>query len=104
MKTIMNSISLLIAAVFLIIHIGLCIKFNSIANDKGYYGMTYFWVCFFLGIAGMILVAALPNYTVAPSKIKKNDLSLSNETWTCKNCNTVNPTSKISCSSCGQYK
>ena len=34
-------------------------QFQAVAEDKGYTGRQYFWLCFFLGITGYILVTAL---------------------------------------------
>ena len=39
----------------------LAFQFYDAARDKGYDGMKYFWICFLFGIAGWILVAALPD-------------------------------------------
>lgn len=55
---------ILIAIVSLIINILICTKFADIAEDKGYSHSTYFWCCFFLGITGYIMVAALPDATL----------------------------------------
>ena len=35
--------------------------FAEIAADKGYYDKKYFWICFWLGFPGYLLVIALPN-------------------------------------------
>jgi undecaprenyl pyrophosphate phosphatase UppP len=34
-------------------------KFEAIANMKGYQG--YFWWCFWLGVAGWLMIVALPD-------------------------------------------
>ena len=100
----MNTVYIIIGLIYLVYSIAISVKFNLIANDKGYYGTTYFWCCFFLGIPGMILVAALPDISssYSPSKITYSNKDTS--TWTCKNCTQVNPTSKIFCSGCGKCK
>jgi formate hydrogenlyase subunit 3/multisubunit Na+/H+ antiporter MnhD subunit len=45
--------------------------FAEIAADKGYYDKKYFWICFWLGGIGWLMVVAMPNksrtYT-APSQ------------------------------------
>lgn len=53
-----------IAIVALVINIIICTKFADIAADKGYSHSSYFWCCFFLGITGYIMVAALPDATL----------------------------------------
>ena len=53
--------SVLILIVALIVHIALCIKFSAIAYEKGYDSSNYFWACFFLGMIGYVMVAALPD-------------------------------------------
>lgn len=39
--------------------------FEKIAAEKGY-SSVYFWWCFFMGLAGWIMVAALPNRKANP--------------------------------------
>ena len=36
-------------------------EFRKIAVDKGYSHMKYFWIAFLLGVAGYILIAAMPD-------------------------------------------
>ena len=38
-------------------------EFYSIALSKGYSEKKYLWFCFFFGVAGYLLVIALPNKT-----------------------------------------
>lgn len=35
-------------------------QFEQVANDKGYTDKKYFWICFWLGMIGYIMVAAMP--------------------------------------------
>ena len=35
--------------------------FSQIAEEKGFFEKRYFWLTFFLGIAGMLMVVALPD-------------------------------------------
>ena len=35
--------------------------FAEIAADKGYYDKKYFWICFWLGGIGWLMVVAMPN-------------------------------------------
>ena len=51
----------LIAVAALVINIIFCVKFKNCAEEKGHNGNAYFWVCFFFGPIGYILVAALPD-------------------------------------------
>ncbi len=39
-------------------------KAGEIADDKGYDGDKWKWICFWLGLVGYILVAAMPNLTM----------------------------------------
>lgn len=36
-------------------------KFGQIADEKGYNGTAYGWLCFFFGVIGACVVAALPD-------------------------------------------
>ena len=47
--------------VALIINIVFCFKFGELAEAKGYSPSSYFWLCFFFGMVGSIMVAALPD-------------------------------------------
>ena len=100
----MTTIYFFLGIIYLIISIALCAKFNMIANEKGYYGMSYFWLCFFLGLPGMILVAALPDGKRSNDSSPKDSTVPPTATWTCKNCSQVNPMTKITCSGCGKYR
>ena len=48
-----------VLVVAILINIAISSKFELIASEKGYAG--YFWWCFFLGLVGYFMVAALPN-------------------------------------------
>jgi hypothetical protein len=52
-------IFLIICAVFFTMDYFISKKFEDIANLKGHEG--YFWWCFWLGLLGWIMVAALPD-------------------------------------------
>lgn len=62
-----NSISAWIIVAVIFFWIGIFInylitkEFYSISKQKGYNQEKYFWICFFLGIIGYLLVIALPN-------------------------------------------
>ena len=57
-------------------------QFRKTAADKGYEGRQYFWLVFFLPIAGMILVAALPdrNLNKAILQLVQNGMPKTEET------------------------
>ena len=44
-------------------------EFYIAAQGKGYSQKKYFWICFFLGIIGYLLVIALPSCTNAEDTI-----------------------------------
>ena len=50
----------------IVFHIIVSVKFGQIAKDKGYKG--YFWYVFFLGIAGILLIMALPDRNKKPTQ------------------------------------
>ena len=52
--------NIFIAAVILV-NILISNAFAKCAMQKGYGRRTYFWVCFFLGTIGYLIVAALPD-------------------------------------------
>ena len=39
----------------------LAAEFSEVASEKGYTSKKYYWICLLLGIAGYILVCALPD-------------------------------------------
>ena len=45
----------------IIIDVALAMVFADKAAQKGHDDTTYFWICFFLGIIGYCMVAALPD-------------------------------------------
>ncbi len=104
-------------------------KFASIAEEKGHYRSSYFWLCFLLGVAGYCMVAALPdlvlhseinNLNKANSDISKtvhtntsthnNDITSaslekpSSGNWICKNCGTSNNLNYGQCKKCGKFR
>ena len=62
----------LIICTILFIHIGICVKFATIATDKGHSGLAYGLLCFFFTIIGYCLVAALPDLKMQE---KLNDIT-----------------------------
>ena len=111
----------IIIIIALLINIVISIKFGDIATEKGYTGKNYFWACFFLGVAGYIMVAALPDLelhyrlskleTEASSQpvkpqVHSNSTERSNPppqgNWVCS-CGRVNANYVTSCT-CGKSK
>jgi len=104
-------------------------RFASIAEEKGYDGTGYFFLCFFLGVVGYCMVAALPDYTLhnMVNALRKSNHDVekavhqvntrNNNTasaiahpkpsvgqWICKNCGTNNSVNYGQCKKCGSYK
>lgn len=46
--------------------------FSDIAADKGHTERRYFWCTFFFGIAGMLMVVALPDRRATPAVQQRN--------------------------------
>ena len=91
--------------IIITIYLTICMRFSMIAADKGYSGNSYFWVCFFLGIIGYIMVAALPDQAMYSSiqNLKKEGLQNPGpDSWLCS-CGQVNANYVSSCS-CGKSK
>ena len=55
------TIYILIAIVYLILDYYIAKWFSEAAEAKGYHDSKYFWICFFLGFIGYLLVIALPD-------------------------------------------
>lgn len=51
----------LIAAAFIVLEYFISKWFFEAAEEKGYHNRKYFWICFWLGAVGWILVCALPD-------------------------------------------
>ena len=82
--------------------------FYDIACMKGFHDRSYFWISFFFGIVGYLLVVALPdrkNEKTVPQKTVK-PLFTPQETqkpvgkWACPDCGNVLPGDVIQCK-CG---
>ena len=67
------------AIVFLVINGLLANEFHNIAIDKGYYEEKYFWIAFFLGIPGYLLIAAMPDKNARPANTSENAASSVND-------------------------
>ena len=52
---------LLIAAAFIVLDYFIAKWFFEAAEEKGYHDKKYFWICFWLGWVGWVLVCALPD-------------------------------------------
>ncbi len=117
---------LLIVAIVLIIHIAIATTFADYAAQKGYDKSPYFWACFFLGVAGYCMVAALPdlvlysrlneiasNTVPAPTHITPTGIPqiptatatvTENRTWICGKCKTENSMNYGQCKKCGSFR
>lgn len=61
-----STIIFLVCVISLVIDILVTFKFSAIAEMKGHEG--YFWWCFWLGAIGWMMVIALPDRGIAPSR------------------------------------
>ena len=57
----MPVICLLIFVFWIVISIYLAEQFYEVVQEKGYDDRKYFWICFWFGIPGYLLVIALPS-------------------------------------------
>lgn len=65
---------LLFVAVLLVFAYFIAHWFFEVAEEKGYHSKKYFWICFWLGVIGYLLVIALPdhgNSTAGPGELPK---------------------------------
>lgn len=53
--------SLVIAIAILVLSYFIAKWFFEVVEEKGYHDKKYFWICFWLGLPGWLLVIALPN-------------------------------------------
>ena len=91
-------------------------NFSDIAEMKGHQGSTYFWFTFLFGLAGMLMVIALPNekpinlkntpvepsmswFTSAPKKDEVVPPSSAHK-WLCYSCKKMRTQSP--CEYCGK--
>lgn len=52
---------LLLAVALMVLSYFIANWFFEAAEEKGYHDKKYFWICFWLGLIGWILVCALPD-------------------------------------------
>lgn len=52
---------LLIVLVYFVLASIIAGWFSEVAREKGYSSPKYFWICFFMGLVGQLLVIALPD-------------------------------------------
>lgn len=112
-----GALIILFGILYFIIHIALCVKCGNIAEEKGYSGEggKYCAICFFFGIIGFCLVAALPDKGLYEeiTRLKKM-LSTNNANSAggaspvatnqyCPHCGTLNDAKSSICKKCGQY-
>ena len=55
------TVYILIATVYLILDYYIAKLFSEAAEAKGCHDSKYFWICFFFGFIGYLLVIALPD-------------------------------------------
>ena len=121
----------LVAIIAIAIHIFFAAQAGEIAGDKGYDSAQWGWTCFFFGVIGYILVAAMPDLqkrnilieirkieqTIADNSSHASDDAVVTErpvpvvpavnhstAWVCKNCGAENAKSALFCKDCGEYK
>lgn len=115
-------VTIILVGVGVAIWVGICSEFGNIANLKGFDRSKYFWLTFFFGIIGMLMVIALPSDGGVCNSISRNiekekkgmlekatnkmkaQSSNSNDVWICKNCSEKNSILSAQCKSCGTYK
>ncbi len=100
---------ILIAVIVLFIHGAIASTFADYAAQKGYDKSPYFWACFFLGVAGYCMVAALPDlvlYSKLDEIASNTDITpiSENNTWICGKCKTENSMNYSQCKKCGTYR
>ena len=66
----MEILVFLVAIIVIAIGAFIASEFGNIAEDKGYDRIKYFWCTFLFGIAGMLMVIALPKKEVSDSPKK----------------------------------
>lgn len=57
----MTIVYLLVLALIIVLAYYMAKWFYEVAEEKGYHDKKYFWICFWLGIAGYLLVVAMPD-------------------------------------------
>ena len=70
MKSIIG-IGMLVLFFWLFFNYYIASQFQMAAEEKGYKGTRYLWLCFFLGMVGYLLVIALPNKNTSVVAIPK---------------------------------
>lgn len=67
MRMNISGIGILIVLVYFVLAYVIAGWFSEAAKEKGYSSSKYFWACFLLGLAGWLLVIALPDRGVGAS-------------------------------------
>lgn len=58
----MTWVYLLVLVIVIVLNYFISRWFYEIAEDKGYHDRKYFWICFWFGVIGYLLVAAMPDH------------------------------------------
>ena len=99
----------------LVLNIIFSIMFQNAAEEKGWMSKKYFWLCFFFGVIGYCLVAALPDRRACntreelaktqPEESKKPNSPFvpGGDEWRCPECGRINKNYVSSCA-CGATK
>lgn len=99
-------IFLIILGIVVLLTLGIIIRyliateFYIIAKEKGYKKEKYLWIPFLLGIAGYLLVVALPNHSNTQNI---DTIKRMSNSWKCSKCGRENPSYTGTCA-CGNSK
>lgn len=116
--------------IVLAINFAFAVYAGGVAEEKGYIKGNWIAACFFFGIVGYILLAALPDLE-ARAMLKRIEMKLSTNgsnvtmlpisdstsqkktsavtwntkgEWKCPQCGTLNQRNALFCKGCGEYK
>ena len=97
---------IIIAVIAIAVNVWISNQFMEVSEIKGHTEMKYFWICFFFGITGYLLVIALPDIrkfsglTQGSVDVRKSRVS-GNEKM-CAYCGQRQPASNTICMNCGE--
>lgn len=126
----MNERTWTVILIVLAINFAFAVYAGGVAEEKGYSNVKWGVVCFFFGIVGYSLLAALPDLE-ARAMLKRIEMKLSTNgsdatmlpisdstsqkktsavtwntkgEWKCPQCGTLNQRNALFCKGCGEYK